>query len=290
MNRILQNRNSVEELRKWNLLEQVEDIRIAEDARSDSVESAQNQLQVRPTSISGRLAVDSENHWSTFLVSGRMMSSTIVVAVLCVRSVFRIMETYVNGKGRIDLNIFSRIAVMDLPSAAQDTLSPLKANQLFNTLSESVCGLLLKFREMLHQIHEFLSDYGLGDFEYPSYLPNVRLSEWKLLKAHLDWQRSVSTLWITQIMTLGFLTLGPLLLWHRAVLSSSKAVCAAGDVVTVGEALNDLHFKAAFPLLFLRCVVYSLFPVSVLCPTHPFYAFCSISGVSCASSLSTASP
>jgi hypothetical protein len=269
LNRILQNRKSVEELKKWNLLEQVENIKVAEEARVNLDESAQVQLQVGQSRGSGRLAVD---QWSTFLLNGRMMVGTIAVAVLSVRPVLHIIETYMKGQGqgRAELNIFSRIAVMDIPTVTQSTLTPLQSSELYDGLLAALSSFLASIREILHQIHEFLSGYGLGDFEYPSFLPNFETYEWNLVKAQLEWQKRVSTLWVPQMMALGALTLGPLLLWHRVMASSSKAVCAVGDVVAVGHALDDPHFKAALPLLFHRYVMCSLFFITAPCPAVHF--------------------
>ena len=239
-----------------------------------SEESAKNQLQVGLSGDSGRLVVDSENWWSTFCLSGRMTLSTIVVAVLSVRPVLHIIETYVkgDGEGRAKLDIFSSIAVMDISSAAQDTLSPLKSNKIFVRLSASVRAVIPKIREIPHQIHEFLSGYGFEGFEYPPFIPDLRLREWNLnlLMGQLGWQKGYTHLWVTQIIVLGALSLGPLLLWHRAMSSSSNAVCAVGDVVIVGEALDDQNFNAAFPRLFSRCVMYpfivTIIPHHLLCP------------------------
>ena len=255
-------------MKKWNLLEHVENIKVAEEVRVNSVESAQIQLQVSQSRGSGRLAVDSESRWSTFLLSGRMMVGTIVVAVLSVRPVLHIIETYVKGQGqgRAELNIFSRIAVMDIPTVTQNTLAPLQSSEIYNSFLAAASSLLASIREILHQIHEFLSGYGMGDFEYPSFLPNFQSYELNLVKAQLEWQKRVSTLWVPQMMALGALTLGPLLLWHRVMASSSKAVCAAGDVVAVGHALDDAHFKAALPLLFHRYVMCSLLLITASCP------------------------
>ena len=273
LTRILQTRENIDELKKWNLLEQLENIRTAEEARVTSEESAQNQLQVDLSGDSGRLVVDSENWWSTFFLSGRMTLSTIVVAVLSVRPVLHIIETYIKGgrKGRAELSIFSRIAVMDLSSAAEDTLSPLKSNEIFIRLSAFVRAVLPKIREIPNQIHEFLSGYGFEGFEFPSFIPNLQLHKWNVdqLMGQLGWQKGYSNLWVPQIIVLGALSLGPLLLWHRAMLSSSSAVCAVGDVVTVGEALDDPTFNAAFPRLFSRCVMYPC--IITIIPNHLLY-------------------
>ena len=284
LNRILQNRKSVEELKKWSLLEQVENIKIAEEVRVYSVESAQIQLQVSQSrgraehqpAIS-RLAVDSENQWSTFLLSGRMMVGTVAVAVLSVRPVLHIIETYVKGRGqdRAELNIFSRMAVMDMPTVAQSTLAPLQSSELYNSLLAALSSLLANIREILHHVHEFLSGYGLGDFENPSFLPNFQSYQWNSMKALIEWQKRVSTIWVPQMMALGALTLGPMLLWHRVMTSSSKAVCAVGDVVAVGHALDDAHFKAALSRLFHRCVLWLPLFVTAPCPAvHPTLLYC----------------
>jgi hypothetical protein len=199
-----------------------------------------------------------------------MMVGTVAVAVLSVRPVLHIIETYVKGQGKgpggAELNIFSRISVMDIPTVTQSTLAPLQSSKIYSSLLAVVSSLLSSIREIPHQIHEFLPSYGLGDFEYPSFLPNFQSYEWNLVKAQLEWQRRVSTLWVPQMMALGALTLGPLLLWHRVMSSSSKAVCAVGDVVAVGHALDDAHFKAALPLLFHRYVMWSLLFITAPCP------------------------
>lgn len=235
-----------------------------------SEESVQNQLEVGLSGDSGRVVVDSENWWSTFFLSGRMTLSTVVVAVLSVRPVLHIIETYIEGggKGRVKLDIFSRIAVIDLSSAAQETLSPFKSNEIFIRLSASVRALIPKIREIPNLIHEFLSGYGFEGFEYPSFIPNLQLHEWNLdqLMGQLGWQKGYSNLWVPQIIVLGALSLGPLLLWHRAMSSTSNAVCAVGDVVTVGEALDDPNFNAAFPRLFTRYVMYPC--IVTILPRH----------------------
>ena len=296
LSRILQTKKSIKELKKWNLLEQVENIRIAEDARKNQVESAQYQqlqLQLRPSSDSGRLVVDRENRWSTFFFGGRMMLSTVVVAVLSVRPLLHILETIVIGKGGIELNIFSGIAVIDIQSAAQSVLSPLKETKIFDIASASVCDVLLKAREIPHKIIDFLSGYGFRDFEYPTFLSNLQQSEWNILKNQLEWQKSVATLWVPQIMTLGALALGPLLLWYRAMSSTSKAVCAVGDVFTVGEALDDANFNSAFPLLFSRFLMHLSClscPVVVPCPVMHSFLFSSESTPLCLSGPLPSSP
>jgi hypothetical protein len=252
---MLQKQKVVETLSKWNILESVQSLKLEEleklRRKQSSKSSDSGRDRDRDSGDGGR--VGSEEGFMRMernrgLNAVRKVLFTVAITALSAHSLLAAVKA--NKENKIDFKrIFDKISATDCTTILNKVLQYGKEIHGFGGISVFLCGLFSQISFIFQEMYDHLVDAGMPNVSFPNIFSfpkpsklNVLASTVQVMTAELGYQ-------VQQILLFIGVALGPFLLWYRSLSSSSSALYAVGDIVAVGNALDNPAFDSFFPQL-----------------------------------------
>jgi hypothetical protein len=248
---MLQKKKVVEVLTKWNILESVQSLKLEEYekikrnffSKLSDVER-DNGNGGREGSEESYIRIERNSGLNAF----RKVLFTVAVTVLSAHSLVAAVKA--NKENKIDFkHIFDKISVTDCTAILNTALHYVKEIPGFGSISVFLCGFFSQISFIFQEMYDHLVDAGMPKVSLPNIFSFPKPSKLDVLASTVEVMSAELGYQVQQILLFMGVALGPFLLWYRSLSSSSNALYAVGDIVAVGNALDNPAFDSFFPQL-----------------------------------------
>lgn len=250
---MLQKKAVVDVLSKWNILESVENLKIEEFEKLKRKHVSESSDTRRESGVEGMEDRDEgfvrvERRSNSVLSSLRKVLFTLAITALTALSLLAAVKA--NKENKIDFkHIFDKISATDCSTVLNKALHGVKDINGFGGIPVFIVDLFSQFGAFLNEMYEHLVDAGFPKISLPNVFTFPKPSKLGAFASTAEVMSADLGFQVQQILLFMGVALGPFLLWYRSLSSSSSALYAFGDIVAVGNALDDPAFDSFFPLL-----------------------------------------
>ena len=248
---MLQKKKVVDTLTDWNILESVQSLKLEEFEKLKKIQSSKSSNVRRDSGDGGR--ENSEDSYmrlerNSALNAFRKVLFTVAITVLSAHSLLAAVKA--NKENKIDFKrIFDKISATDCTTILNKALHYVKEIHGFGGIPVFLCGLFSQISFIIEEMYEHLVEAGMPKISLPNIFTFPKPSKLDALATTVEVMSAELGYQVQQILLFMGVALGPFLLWYRSLSSSSSALYAVGDIVAVGNALDNPAFDSFFPQL-----------------------------------------
>lgn len=248
---MLEKKKVVEVLTKWNILESVQSLKLEELEKLKRMQLSTSSSMRRDGGDGGREGSEESfmrMERNSALNACRKIMSTVAITALSAHSLLAAVKA--NKENKIDFkHIFDKISSTDCTAALNKALNYLKEIHGFGGIPVFLCELFSQIGIILQEMYGHLTDAGMPELSLPNIFTFPKPSKLDAVASTVEVMSAELGYQVQQILLFMGVALGPFLLWYRSLSSSTSALCAVGDIVTVGNALDNAAFDSYFPQL-----------------------------------------